>query len=141
MHGPLDAISSLPFENYLQRLQKLVRNRNVPLLDSVNSLHEKRHLQTYKISRAHVFSGKTHGGYLPAGCDQSVAYTEYNKVNVSEFSFATAVRDSCIMLNSSHFSIGMIYNILDMDGDTMFVCRSYRSVKSVHFIDHGNKYS
>ncbi|XP_047130481.2 uncharacterized protein LOC124810173 [Hydra vulgaris] len=43
--GPLDNISSFPFENYLSQLKKLVRKPHMPLQQIVRRLGEKRAIQ------------------------------------------------------------------------------------------------
>ena len=132
LYGPLDTISSFPFENYLQFVKKLVRNKYVPLQNVVNRLLEKRDVQMSRISGARVLSGEIHDGQLPVGFDLSITYTEYKKVNVGGHSFATTIKDSCIMFNDNDSlpGIGKIDNILDIDGDTVFVCRRYKSVEN-----------
>jgi hypothetical protein len=99
----------------------------------VNRLHEKRQVQpsSNKGDKKGVFSCSTHGGRLPVDFDQALHYKEYKKVTLGDFTYATSVRDSCIMYHSrgTIFSIGRIANILDINGDLMFVCNSYRSSK------------
>ena len=137
LYGPLDTISSFPYENYLQQIKKLVRNRNVPLQDVVNRLHEQRLMQpAQNPNYKRILSRETSGGPLPVEFCQTLQYKEHSKVTIGGFTYATSLRDSCIMYNSngSVFSIGRIANILNISDNLVFVCRSYRNIKD--FFDY-----
>lgn len=144
LHGPLDAVSSFPFENYLQQIKKLIRNRSLPLQDVVNRLQEKRNINLRSTSapcngllnqtekKACLFSCETCGGLLPDNFTESLHtyYKEYRKVKVGHLQFATSDKDGCILYKSNDVTVnvGKICNVIDIDGKLVFVCRRYKKI-------------
>ncbi|CAN7938072.1 unnamed protein product, partial [Ixodes hexagonus] len=106
-HGPVNGWSAFPFENYMQKLKKQIRNPEMPLQQLYKRVMEERSVDTAaKRTMEPSFSFGHNRGPLPAGCRGP----PYKKVVVpNKFVVKTDARDSCFAMNDG--SIVQVSNI------------------------------
>ena len=129
--GPLDNISSFPFENFLGRLKKLVRSPHLPLQQIVNRLSEQQLCRTRQINKPYptlpCLKGLTETDFSVSGYDGSEFYS---CLQTDEYTLRTKDRDNCVWLLDG--KIGRVQYIFLHDAKIRVVVRLFESVESFY---------
>ena len=120
--GPLDNISSFPYENFLHKLKRLIRKPSAPLQQVIRRLSEE---QTSCLFGSKGISAKCKkenmDSTLPPDCR---GCQQYSELQFDTFSVSRAWNDSCIKVNGS---VGVVRNI-SLNERIIVVYESYQEV-------------
>lgn len=124
--GNLETVSAFPFENYLQKVKRLLRGYNGALSQVVKRIEEERSQESRYVEREEetVFLGRTTGKPCPDGLTHADQFVGVVHKGVR---YTTLKRDNCIITENA---IALIVNVIKMDGGALqFVIRKYSSVE------------
>jgi hypothetical protein len=123
--GPLDNVSSFPFENFLGMLKRLIRKPNFPLQQVIRRLSENHRLKfvvqnTPVLKREH-FRGpiiQSHQGHQ----------VQYDELVTKNFCLRTTNGDKCITLKCGE--IALVQNIVRIDKNVTIVYKKFNQLES-----------
>ena len=122
--GNLETVSAFPFENFLQKLKRLVKGANGALVQVVKRLEEERSLTPFSIKTPEtVLLRRTTGKPCPA---ELVSNPQFFGVVHKDLRYSTLKRDRCIMTSDG---IALIVNVLQIGGEVKFVVKKFSSVE------------
>lgn len=124
-HGSLEEFSAFPYENFLYKVNKLVRGsrhviqqviRRISECNALETFVEEHHGLTYpQLSQAHTT------GPVPA---DYIDYEQHRVAKLENFTVNTT-RDKCVHIGSN---IAIIRNILHLNGDVSVVYQVFAKV-------------
>lgn len=124
-HGPLDLISCFPFENFLGKVKKMVRQPLHPVQQVVKRVHEKQKVKANRQDDSVLNQHKKlHlSGPLPQGFEACKQFKQYYGENIF---ISCGTGDNCFVLNGQ---ICLVSNILySSSGDTYVVCDCFSNI-------------
>lgn len=117
--GSLDNISSFPFENYLQKLKRLVRKPEFPLQQVIRRLEEQANCDKEDHTNTSLHMEHIRGPLLP----EFVGSTQYQKVKTRNFTIRLNKKDSCVQIGGK---ICIVQNIVQNNGEIILLYNRYR---------------
>jgi len=122
--GPLHNFSGFPFENYLQKIKKLIRKPEFPLQQAVRRLAEKMHL-TPPLNILEIICKKEHRrGPLPHNI---AVFEQYEQIYMTKFMLSIRRPDNAILVGENTY---LVKNILCQGDDRQCVCQRFRHRES-----------
>lgn len=121
-YGPLDTISSFPFENFMRKLLKSVRKPSMALQQIIRRWYEvekncpKKKVIQFKKVTVHK---EHHCGQVPQG----VAFTgQFKEAHMEHFVIKINSRDNCVSFENE---VALVCNILLVNTEVWFVYQSF----------------
>ena len=132
LFGPLDNISSFPFENYLRCMKKLVRRPSMPLQQLMCRMSE---MDTHKSSTQsvplHSLSKHHDNGPIPDDMtDLLSVMTQYREFSANGCKLKVTLKDGVVLLKSGE--IVCIRNILSHKAMAYFVCQRFTTRRPLY---------
>lgn len=126
LHGPLDAISAFPYENFLKSLKRLVRKRTLPLEQIILRLREQSNFANMREESSAdgklSVKGKHSNGPLPTRTLLEIC-SQHNEVIMRAFCITTNTGNNCVAIKSK---ICLVRNILDCKHGLFIVYQVFR---------------
>ena len=122
--GGLDNISSFPFENFLQKLKRLVRKPSFPLEQVIRRLSEQTDSEvseSFPVLKKEHNRGPLHSS-LPAG-----SCIQFRSVQTEKFCLKLNSKDSCVRISDA---VGLVQNIVTYESEIYIVYYSFRRSSS-----------
>ncbi|XP_046544632.1 uncharacterized protein LOC124254829 [Haliotis rubra] len=122
LFGTLHNFSGFPFENFLQKIKKLIRKPNLPLEQAIRRMDERKGvLKTPKMS-PNIYCRKKHQkGPIPediaSSCDQ------YEQIVMNAYLLSRKAPDNAIIVGDKTY---VIKNILVHNNHRKLVCQEYK---------------
>ena len=129
--GPLDNVSSFPFENYLKKLKKLVRKPHLPLQQVVRRLSERQIIDrrkqlSYKVKDFPYFKKEHSDGPVPRELKIS---TQFKELFAKHFCIKITDGDNCFSLNDD--KIIVVMNIVKAIDDVCIIYRVFENIENL----------
>ena len=129
LFGPLDNVSSFPFENYLQYIKKLVKSARQPLMQVIRRIIEQQYCSANSVTSNDTCLKHCHSnGPLP---ENVMNAEQFAKVNTSGFEISLKTDNNCVLLQNDE--VGLVRNILQVDSSVFLVCNMFKT--AVDFFD------
>jgi len=118
LHGPLHNISAFVFENYLDRIKKLIRKPQAPLQQIVRRMSEQRFGSSQKESgnlQKEHFEG-------PLPTTLSMLQKQYKEHNTQNFKITVFNKDNCAIINGS---VAIVRNFVESKGCQFVIFQTF----------------
>ena len=122
--GPLDNVSSFPFENFLGKIKRMLRKPHQPLQQVVKRLSEVSGILVQPTGVQPVLLHNHQEGPLPP---QFSLAQQYRKVVTKDFCLSTKQGDNCIAIGQE---IALVQNILKFSGAVYVIYRKFNNTES-----------
>lgn len=133
-HGPLDSFSAFKFENFLQKLKRMIRKGDKPIQQVAKRYEELKQSQSQEQSPQtwrDYLSGLHCSGPLPAGCFNPQYSSFFDPIRSIKINLSNA--NCCCKLNDD--SIIQVENIAhSAEKKLVFVGRKFLDVKDLYSI-------
>lgn len=120
MFDSLENISAFPFENFLQKLKRLVRKPEFALQQVIRRLHEATSVEKDNEIVTSLHREHLEGPLLPL----FVGAKQYKKVKTKNFTIRLDEKDSCVQIQGK---ICVVQNILQTADGIHLIYHKYRS--------------
>lgn len=123
--GPLDSFSSFPFENYLGKLKKMIRQPNFPLSQIIRRLSEQEgqkvniKLPENQLKQLHKMGPLTFA---------YIDYQQYKEIHLPNVYISVFQGNNCVMINGS---VALVRNIVST-ADKCSVFIIYETFDNMH---------
>lgn len=129
--GEMDSFSVFCYENNMTEFSKHLRKPHLSLQQYYKRLCEKNDLALVPPdNNIHLRLTQKHSDGPLLGDIPAHLCRQYQKLEVGGITFSTSVRDSCCMLPDS--TICIINNIIEMQGNILFIVRKFRSATAIY---------
>lgn len=130
LYGPLDNISSFPFENHLRHMKKLIRRPTMPLQQLMCRLSEVDVQKSSTRQAPHNLVSKQHdNGPVPDSMKHSISLAQYREFNGNGCKLKASFKDGMVLLVSG--DIAVIKNILLAEGNVCFVYQCFMNRRAL----------
>lgn len=130
LHGHLDLISAFPFENYLQKLKKMIRKPHSPLTQVIRRLSEMDSIDSKSSSEVQQLKTQTKfmhtDGPVPQMFDGTIG--QFRELSRDGVVIKISEGDNCIDINNV---VVLVQNIILFKGSKFVVFREYSKKESL----------
>ena len=129
--GPLETFSTFWYENNMPESRKCIRKLHLKLAQIYKRISEKDNFVSTPMQKnIKIFLSEKHvEGPLPEHIPANLCQ-QFKKVKIGQFTFATALRDSCCFLKNSRMCV--IKNIIETGGQVQLIVKQFTSTTAIY---------
>ena len=131
--GPLDNISSFPFENHLRSIKRLIRRPSLPLQQIVKRIKEKNaqthHNEVFEKSATFICEGLHDMGPTINTLQNAMQYSSVICTDGS-WKLSIASPNNCVLVKN--LQVGLVQNILRQNEETFIIVKLYHDRTSFY---------
>lgn len=134
MHGSVDNFSAFKYENFLQRLKRMLRKGDKPLQQCARRYEELKHYvkqdKSLSVEDVPVFTGLHTNGPVPSCCTNP----QFSCLKMSGTQFKLNLSDSCCLLSDGSYVVIQNFCALKSSGSKVIVGYKLENIEDAYTV-------